>query len=101
VSRRTIPRVRFRRRLKAWWRRSPLWVKSLAVVSVVGVLGLASATDSAEGNRTAAGLVELPQDPRFNTCKEAKANGYGSYRQGVDPEYAWYDDRDNDGVVCE
>lgn len=40
-------------------------------------------------------------DPRFRTCKEAKANGYGNYRQGTDPEYDWYRDADNDGIVCE
>ncbi|MFC3739412.1 excalibur calcium-binding domain-containing protein [Paractinoplanes deccanensis] len=40
-------------------------------------------------------------DPRFSTCTKAKAAGYGPYTQGEDPEYDWYDDRDNDGVVCE
>jgi Excalibur calcium-binding domain len=40
-------------------------------------------------------------DPRFDTCKEAKANGYGPYFQGTDTEYGWYQDRDNDGIVCE
>lgn len=40
-------------------------------------------------------------DPRFSTCKEAKAHGYGHYRQGEDPEYDWYRDADHDGVVCE
>ena len=40
-------------------------------------------------------------DPRFGTCKEAKANGYGPYYQGVDPEYDWYRDADHDGVDCE
>jgi hypothetical protein len=40
-------------------------------------------------------------DPRFNTCKEAKANGYGPYYIGFDPEYDWYRDADSDGVVCE
>jgi hypothetical protein len=40
-------------------------------------------------------------DPRFDTCTEAKAHGYGPYRSGVDTEYAWYTDRDEDGVVCE
>jgi len=40
-------------------------------------------------------------DPRFGTCREAIAAGYGPYRRGVDPEYDWYQDRDHDGVVCE
>jgi len=40
-------------------------------------------------------------DPRFGTCKEAKAHGYGPYSRGADPEYDWYRDADSDGVVCE
>lgn len=40
-------------------------------------------------------------DPRFGTCKEAKAHGYGPYAQGKDPEYYWYRDSDHDGVDCE
>jgi micrococcal nuclease len=40
-------------------------------------------------------------DPRFRTCGEANAAGYGPYHRGRDPEYAWYQDRDGDGVVCE
>ena len=40
-------------------------------------------------------------DPRYDTCAEAKSHGYGPYTSGVDPEYAWYTDRDGDGVVCE
>ena len=40
-------------------------------------------------------------DPRFSYCYEANDAGYGSYVQGVDPEYDWYDDNDNDGTVCE
>ncbi|WP_061297380.1 thermonuclease family protein [Herbidospora cretacea] len=40
-------------------------------------------------------------DPRFDTCAKANAAGYGPYYKGTDPEYAWYQDRDNDGVVCE
>ena len=46
-------------------------------------------------------LVGGGTDPRFGTCREANAHGYGPYRQGVDPEYAWYQDRDHDGLVCE
>jgi micrococcal nuclease len=40
-------------------------------------------------------------DPRFDTCREAIDHGYGDYYRGVDPEYDWYTDRDNDGIVCE
>jgi len=40
-------------------------------------------------------------DPRFGTCKEAKARGYGPYYSDFDPEYDWYRDADSDGVVCE
>ncbi|WP_185736328.1 thermonuclease family protein [Nocardioides sp. LS1] len=40
-------------------------------------------------------------DPRFDYCYEANAAGFGNYVMGRDPEYAWYDDNDRDGVVCE
>ena len=40
-------------------------------------------------------------DPRFGTCGDAIAAGYGPYVRGVDPEYDWYIDRDGDGIVCE
>jgi hypothetical protein len=45
-------------------------------------------------------FADTGSDPRFGTCREAKANGYGPYRRGA-TEYGWYDDRDDDGVVCE
>ncbi|MGJ9412568.1 excalibur calcium-binding domain-containing protein [Aeromicrobium sp. CF4.19] len=45
--------------------------------------------------------VEDSTDPQFDTCGAANAAGYGNYREGADPEYDWYQDRDNDGVVCE
>jgi uncharacterized protein DUF1524 len=28
-------------------------------------------------------------DPRFGTCADAIAHGYGPYHRGTDPEYAW------------
>ncbi|MFA1541057.1 excalibur calcium-binding domain-containing protein [Actinomadura monticuli] len=40
-------------------------------------------------------------DPRYPTCTAAKRHGLGPYVRGTDPEYAWYEDRDHDGVVCE
>ncbi|TMQ98949.1 excalibur calcium-binding domain-containing protein [Actinomadura soli] len=40
-------------------------------------------------------------DPRFDTCAQANAHGYGPYVRGWDPEYRWYEDRDHDGVDCE
>lgn len=40
-------------------------------------------------------------DPQFSYCYEANDAGYGPYYSGQDPEYDWYDDNDNDGIVCE
>ena len=40
-------------------------------------------------------------DPRFDTCKAAKAAGYGPYHSAQDPEYDWYSETDSDGIVCE
>ena len=45
--------------------------------------------------------TESGTDPRFSTCAKANAAGYGDYVRGTDPEYAWYQDRDKDGVACE
>jgi hypothetical protein len=46
-------------------------------------------------------FAETGTDPQFSSCKKAKAAGYGPYVAGVDPEYAWYRDGDNDGINCE
>ena len=58
-----------------------------------------------ESGRTTGGTTSAGSasglDPRFSTCTEAKAQGYGPYVRGQDPEYDWYIDRDGDGVVCE
>lgn len=40
-------------------------------------------------------------DPRFSSCRLAKASGYGPYYRGKDPEYYWYRDGDGDGIACE
>ena len=57
----------------------------------------------------AAAPVEVPAgesagdgtDPRFDSCREANAHGYGDYEAAVDPEYDWYRDGDGDGWACE
>ena len=48
-------------------------------------------------NEEASGL-----DPRFGSCEEAIAEGFGPYVEGDDPEYEFYADEDVDGegVVC-
>jgi hypothetical protein len=52
---------------------------------------------SGSGGGTTAGL-----DTRYGTCTELlKHPNHAPYRRGVDPEYAWYQDRDGDGLVCE
>lgn len=50
---------------------------------------------------TQPGTGDSGTDPQFSTCGEATSNGYGPYVKGTDPEYAWYQDRDGDGSVCE
>ena len=50
---------------------------------------------------TKARQKKTKNDPRFDTCTEAIAAGYGFYMKGVDPEYVWYKDSDGDGWVCE
>ena len=57
---------------------------------------------SSSGSSSNEGDLEQSQaDPRFGTCREAKARGYGPYYSDFDPEYDWYRDADSDGVVCE
>src|SRR6478672_4828889 len=63
----------------------------------------AVASTPAPARTTPATVVAPPAssgtDPRYGTCREANAAGYGPYRRGVDPEYDWYQDRDHDGLV--
>lgn len=89
-----------------------LWVTAAEKAAMVRVLGSCpsgstptitttatappATAPSGAPSPTASGL-----DPRFSSCAQAKAAGYGPYRRGVDPEYAWYVDGDGDGIVCE
>ena len=50
---------------------------------------------------TPAPAADGDTDPRFGSCKDATAGGYGPHVRGVDPEYDWYPDGDADGIVCE
>lgn len=65
-------------------------VRPATVVNGTGGTGGGSSGDAGAG-----------LDPRFSYCYQAKDAGYGPYYQGKDPEYDWYTDADNDGVVCE
>jgi len=61
-----------------------------------------NATSTNQLQETGSGGGEYDEtDPRFDTCREAKSNGYGPYYSGADVEYDWYQDRDSDGIVCE
>jgi hypothetical protein len=41
-------------------------------------------------------------DKRYSSCTELLRHAnHAPYGRGVDPEYAWYQDRDHDGWVCE
>ncbi|MER6945450.1 excalibur calcium-binding domain-containing protein [Nonomuraea sp. NPDC000554] len=39
-------------------------------------------------------------DPKYASCKAARAAGDGPYSKGVHPEYDWYPDVDHNGVAC-
>lgn len=80
--------------------------KRMVAAPVRALIGLA-AVDGVEDTGADDSVNPLPpdvgagDDPRYATCAEAVAAGYGPYRKGIDPEYAWYRDGDSDGVVCE
>lgn len=97
-------------------RRKPLAVfGSIAAVLIAGLWIAAGAVawsgpaDAEPGRGTVAEEpftaettpAERPADPRFESCEEANAAGYGYYFMGEDPEYHWYDDGDGNGVACE
>lgn len=54
---------------------------------------IASSTGTTPTKATVAGSGT---DPRFGTCRETKANGYGPYYEGIQ-----YRDAESDGIVCE
>ena len=62
----------------------------------------ATTTRTTKARRT---TTKPPADPGtdrdYGTCAKAKAAGKGPYYAGIDVEYSWYRDADNDGKVCE
>lgn len=58
-------------------------------------------SSSSNSNSNPAPTRNSGQDPRFETCRLAKASGYGPYYRGKDSEYSWYRDGDSDGIACE
>lgn len=67
-------------------------------------LRISKSTDNSAESNSSAGSTDEEEsnaDPIFDTCAQAKRYGYGPYVQGSDYEYDFYDDRDNDGIVCE
>ncbi|MCX6460622.1 MAG: NERD domain-containing protein [Actinobacteria bacterium] len=75
------------------------WVAAALIAAVVIIA--TAGTYMFRSQRASSTPVSGDTDPRFVTCLQAKAAGYGHYHQGQDPEYAWYRDLDGDGVVCE
>ena len=57
---------------------------------------------SSTGNSATSGTASSSRNnPRFTSCKLAKAAGFGPYYRGRDSEYSWYRDGDSDGIACE
>ncbi|MEW9527796.1 excalibur calcium-binding domain-containing protein [Microbispora sp. NPDC049125] len=65
--------------------------------------GALSATGGRQGATHPAGSTGWLEGGtrRFATCKDATDNGYGPYTKGRHKEYAWYQDKDHDGVACD
>lgn len=40
-------------------------------------------------------------DEQYKDCEEVMVHNLGPYKEGVDPEYFWYQDVNADGVVCD
>ena len=79
----------------------PLIEKAKGLNPQVGASSAASAASEFDSSMASESESEDSYDLIFDTCREAKSRGYGPYYEGQDYEYDFYDDRDNDGVVCE
>jgi hypothetical protein len=73
------------------------------VAALVGTTTHAGSGSSGGGSTGGGGASRATGlDPRYPTCTELLRHAnHAPYRRGVDPEYAWYQDRDGDGLVCE
>jgi hypothetical protein len=65
---------------------------------ITALAGKPKPTAAHDGGAASTHLV----DARYGTCTELRRHpNHAPYRRGADPEYAWYQDRDHDGLVCE
>lgn len=76
-------------------------VPSRATIGIDSSSGSNPSTPSQPNRPDGIDGIDGVTDPRYSTCGEAIAAGYGPYQKGKDPEYEWYIDRDKDGFVCE
>ncbi|WP_217707222.1 excalibur calcium-binding domain-containing protein [Nonomuraea rhodomycinica] len=74
---------------------------SIPDVHLTGPLAVLVPAGTDTPTPTPTGGPSSGDDPRFRTCGEANAAGYGPHYRGRDPECSWYQDRDGEGVVCE
>ncbi|MFG1611975.1 excalibur calcium-binding domain-containing protein [Nonomuraea wenchangensis] len=59
-----------------------------------------SGTDPGAATSPASDTGSGGNDPRYASCKEAVAHGYGPYSKDSHAEYSWYPDKDGNGVAC-
>ncbi|MEV4546690.1 excalibur calcium-binding domain-containing protein [Nonomuraea wenchangensis] len=59
-----------------------------------------SGTDPGAATSPASDTGSGGNDPRYASCKEAVAHGYGPYSKDSHAEYSWYPDTDGNGVAC-
>jgi hypothetical protein len=80
---------------------APVTIAQGATEAAPDVAPVVPAPEAAAPAPAPAPAAGAATDPQFGTCKEVKANGFGPYTKGTNPEYDWYRDNDKDGTTCE